>query len=193
MQFLKNTYKKDKYIVIILFISIILFATSTIFAWNQIYHYGYYMKWYGDLTTYDNTGLSDNWKGVSNYSAATWNASGMDYALAYSIYSDNDIFVYYDLYDGLAGQMIPISWLYGYWLECDIYLNSAHTDDTYGNTNPSAGYVDGQSICTHEFGHLLGLDHTAVAYATMLSSFPVLSIWGRTLESDDLTGINAIY
>jgi len=45
----------------------------------------------------------------------------------------------------------------------------------------------------HEFGHALGLTHTSVAGATMTPSTSYCSTNWRTLETDDVAGVEALY
>src|SRR5204863_6461481 len=56
-------------------------------------------------------------------------------------------------------------------------------------TPPNA--TDFQTAVTHEFGHLLGLDHTPLASAVM---FPLAAgRSSRTLTSDDTIGVSTLY
>lgn len=86
----------------------------------------------------------------------------------------------------------PVFKLYGskYQIcEVDIVINS---DFPWRNNGSTAGY-DVQNVMTHELGHMLGLDHTDVAWATMIEGTNKGDTWKRTLEQDDLNGFNAIY
>ena len=61
-----------------------------------------------------------------------------------------------------------------------------------GPTGCSGGlYV--QDLATHEFGHGLGLRHTSVSGATMTPTTGWCSQSWRTLEADDITGIESLY
>ena len=73
--------------------------------------------------------------------------------------------------------------------EADIVINS---DFPWRNNGSTAGF-DVQNVMTHEFGHMLGLDHTNVAWATMIEGTNKGDTWKRTLEQDDLNGFNFLY
>jgi hypothetical protein len=62
-------------------------------------------------------------------------------------------------------------------------------DDTNG---PLPGAIDIQGVFTHEYGHCLGLDHSPVPGCTMEAVPPsILDL--RSIESDDIAGVQAIY
>ena len=50
-----------------------------------------------------------------------------------------------------------------------------------------------QDAASHEFGHALGLGHSAIAGTTMYPSMSSCSTLARTLEPDDIAGIRALY
>jgi hypothetical protein len=54
------------------------------------------------------------------------------------------------------------------------------------------GY-DLQAVCTHEFGHALGLDHSSDPSATMYAKITVGDTSMRTLSDDDMAGLCSIY
>ena len=53
--------------------------------------------------------------------------------------------------------------------------------------------VDLQNTLTHEAGHFLGLDHSAVAASTMFGSAPNGELEKRTLHPDDIDGLQSAY
>ncbi|HYC77397.1 MAG TPA: matrixin family metalloprotease [Planctomycetota bacterium] len=58
---------------------------------------------------------------------------------------------------------------------------------------PTPTQFDIQSVAAHEFGHALGLDHSAVAAATMYPSVAPGTTANRTLHADDVAGAQALY
>ncbi len=53
--------------------------------------------------------------------------------------------------------------------------------------------VDLQGVATHEYGHALGLGHTTVASSTMVASIISNGVPMRSIEADDIGGVQAIY
>ncbi len=74
--------------------------------------------------------------------------------------------------------------------DADVEINSLQNNITVGDDNVQA---DLDSIATHEAGHFLGLSHTCDQSATMYASYKVGEIGLRTLESDDVAGICALF
>jgi hypothetical protein len=98
--------------------------------------------------------------------------------------------------DASAGSMAAETyWWYdsSYKLvEADILIYDGGFTFFPGDSGCSGG-VYLQDIATHEFGHALGLGHSDVATATM---YPVISWCGmdmRSLDADDLAGIEKLY
>lgn len=61
-----------------------------------------------------------------------------------------------------------------------------------GSTGCSSGlYIE--DTATHEFGHAIGLGHSSVAGATMAPKTSYCSMAGRTLDADDIAGLEDLY
>jgi hypothetical protein len=65
--------------------------------------------------------------------------------------------------------------------------------DGPGTTSGGGSRMDIQGITAHEYGHALGLDHTASSTATMYAYASGAGSSQRTIENDDINGIQAIY
>ncbi|GEM_PF-1175574 len=76
--------------------------------------------------------------------------------------------------------------------DADIEMNGVDYEFT---TKPVSGVLklDIQSTLTHEFGHVLGLDHSADPEATMYAETSAGDSGMRTLEADDEEGLCAVY
>src|SRR4029079_13232421 len=61
-----------------------------------------------------------------------------------------------------------------------------------GSSGCSGGFYI-EDIAAHEFGHALGLGHSASTSATMYPSVSTCSAGNRTLDADDIAGAVAIY
>ena len=69
-------------------------------------------------------------------------------------------------------------------------------DGAYAFYGGSTGCVGGfyiQDVATHEFGHALGLGHSSVTDATMVSGQQYCSTYKRSLAPDDVLGIEFLY
>jgi hypothetical protein len=72
-----------------------------------------------------------------------------------------------------------------------LYNDDFTWDD--GPGPPVFGALDLQGFATHEIGHTLGLGHSSVAGATMAPSLSGSGWDPRSIEADDIAGIQAIY
>ena len=76
-------------------------------------------------------------------------------------------------------------------IEADIMFNP----DTSFSTNATtpSGFIDLQSVATHEIGHLLGLDHSNILSSTMFPTLVTGVSFPRNTQVDDQSGVSAIY
>lgn len=80
----------------------------------------------------------------------------------------------------------------GFTREGDVHLNAA--EYTFSVDGRAEGSVDLRGVLLHEFGHVLGLGHSADGGATMYAAYPMSRplAW-RSLEGDDRAGALALY
>jgi hypothetical protein len=76
-----------------------------------------------------------------------------------------------------------------YTTEADIIFNPKNNFATDG----AAAARDIQDLVAHELGHALGLDHTPILAATMYPFGSAGQTLARSLDSDDLAGLRALY
>ena len=120
---------------------------------------------------------------------SSWTNAGADFYYVDTETSGNDFGYYYDSGSGtLAYNYIEINWL-GYITSTYVRVNTAHPWATDG----SAYSYDFQSMATHELGHGLRLNESSETEATMYGSMELGEIKKRSLHSDDINGINAMY
>jgi len=95
-----------------------------------------------------------------------------------------------------------IAFTYSWWdssnrlLDSDMIIyDPGYTFFAYdGTCNPNIGYgVYLHDITTHEFGHMLGLSHSNVPTATMYAGYAGCSTTQRSLDADDIAGIQSLY
>jgi hypothetical protein len=80
----------------------------------------------------------------------------------------------------------------GYLVDADIILWDGGWKFFTGSGGCSSGvYVE--DIASHEFGHAMGLRHSAVTEATMYYKYSRCSQTMRTLSSDDIAGAKKLY
>ena len=73
--------------------------------------------------------------------------------------------------------------------EADIVINA---DKSWANNGMATAY-DVQNVMTHEFGHMLGLDHSTTTTATMYEHSYLGETSKRVLHQHDLNGFHALY
>jgi hypothetical protein len=63
-----------------------------------------------------------------------------------------------------------------------------------GTCDSSSGYgVYLEDLTIHEFGHMLGLSHSSEPAATMYAGYAACSTTQRSLDADDIAGIQSLY
>ena len=83
------------------------------------------------------------------------------------------------LADNLTGQIT----------DGDILLNTAQKVFCIDEFGCQFGEYDLRNTLTHEAGHLLGLDHSAVSESTMFGGAPAGELIKRDLDPDDVAGV----
>ena len=77
-------------------------------------------------------------------------------------------------------------------IEADIVIWDASYTFVSGSSNCSGG-IFLQDVMTHEFGHAFGIGHSNVSSATMYPTIKYCSTIMRSLDPDDIAGIEALY
>jgi hypothetical protein len=77
-------------------------------------------------------------------------------------------------------------------IDADIVFWDAAFRFFAGSTGCASGFYI-EDIAAHEFGHALGLGHSAAPNATMLPSTSSCNMRNRTLDADDIAGVQALY
>lgn len=173
------------FLVLALLISIL--PTSIVMAYSiGDYH------WDSTGTTYDITSLPSDWQTQVSAAANSWNGSGANFTFTSSSSSGNDLTQEYrpdDSCIGLSGGY----YIYGtnHWASCWTIFNTRYTFSTDG----SSGTYDIQSVAVHELGHWLKLNDVYFWPWESKVMYFVLNTGTlrRTLQQDDINGINAIY
>lgn len=135
--------------------------------------------------------------------AETWRLEGLspfhfDYAGTSSISSvaaDGTNVVYYSNTDGGGALAVCYWWTSGgFTTNFDIiYYDRDGSFNFVWANNPNSSQFDIRGVGVHEFGHALGLDHSAVSGATMFPSVGAGDLSPRTLAADDIAGVQSIY
>jgi hypothetical protein len=135
-------------------------------------------------------------------SAATWTTqSNASFAFSYAgrvndtsvTYDGRNVFIF--RHDTTTGGTLGRAYVYssdGLIVESDVILN----DGVYPYFTGTSGCVGGayvEDIATHELGHALGMQHSSVWPATMAPYYTVCYTGQRTLQPDDIAGIESMY
>lgn len=108
---------------------------------------------------------------------------------------DNTNAVFYSNTDGGGALAVTYYWMAGgSMLQFDMQFFDR--DGTYNFVwaqTPTFQQFDIQSVAAHEFGHALGMGHSAVAGATMYPSVAPGDMGPRSLAADDIAGAQFLY
>jgi hypothetical protein len=77
-------------------------------------------------------------------------------------------------------------------IDADIVFWDAGFKFVTGSSGCSGGFYI-EDVAAHEFGHALGLGHSAVASATMYPSISTCRQQNRTLDPDDIAAVRSLY
>ena len=134
--------------------------------------------------------------------ANAWNGAGADFEFTYGgtssqtyVQFNGTNLVYFDTTPPDGGGYVAATYMWyngDNMLECDLVFN----DLNYTWWNGSGGcysYFDIWNVAAHEFGHFLCLDHSSNYFATMYAYVSYCETHKRSLHSDDINGIVAIY
>ena len=80
----------------------------------------------------------------------------------------------------------------GHIVDADIVFWDGGFQFFTGSSECSNGFYV-EDIAAHEFGHALGLGHSTSASATMYPSVSSCNMSNRTLDADDIAGVQALY
>jgi len=95
--------------------------------------------------------------------------------------------------DALAITATSVALLTGDILDADIIFNPDVNVPFSTDTATPSNQYDLESVLTHEVGHLLGLDHSAILSATMFPRVGQGVTSSRVLSSDDIAGVSSLY
>lgn len=77
-------------------------------------------------------------------------------------------------------------------IDADIVFWDAGFQFVTGSSGCSGGFYI-EDVAAHEFGHALGIGHSAMASATMYPSISTCSQQSRTLDPDDIAAVRSLY
>jgi hypothetical protein len=131
--------------------------------------------------------------------AEAWNGAGANFSFSYDgLHSRTDGISFNGVneilfYDSPGPELGFTSWQAsspdGVLIEADFYLNTRYSWTTAGTPLMGSPF-DVQTAALHEFGHFLGLDHSADVNAIMYAFYQGVR---RDLHPDDIAGIRSIY
>ena len=180
--------------------ALIMALSVSVITWSIANAYVYYGYWPSSTQSYTLSGFPAGWSSHLIASADTWTAV-TPAKFTYQNAASGGRSVSYGPYDGPMGTLGYTS----FWAPLGVMLSASTVIDSaenwyVGTGAPSSTQFDLRSTATHEFGHMLGLDHTSGIYcpnntnnATMCHGILLGQYYKRTLEGDDRNGINFLY
>lgn len=176
-----------------LLIGILLLTTFLVnmVAPASAYDYPGY-KWNTNYAAYQrDSSVPSSWSSAIDSAASTWNNVGANFSFEKMI-TQNKIYCT-NAGDTYLGKAVPTH-SGGYNTRYKMYFNTYFTWSTA--SGGESGKYDVQSVATHEFGHwltLYNLYDSTDSEKTMYEWTASNEIKKRTLDSDDIAGINYIY
>src|SRR6266542_4260463 len=108
-------------------------------------------------------------------------------------YDNRNVVMFRNASSGGSALATTYSWFSGTSLtEADIVVWDGAYTFIAGNA-PCYGGAYITDVLTHEFGHALGLMHSSVSSATMYPYYSMCSQGMRTLDPDDIAGVESLY
>lgn len=105
-------------------------------------------------------------------------------------FDENNSSGYFPGWSGIVAVTPLTFYTSGRIIDADVLFNGKNFAFT---TEGAAGRYDVQDVATHELGHLLGLDHSACAGASMYPYVDPTVILHRSLSIDDIHGLQHMY
>ncbi|MFT5052102.1 MAG: hypothetical protein ACI8QZ_003534 [Chlamydiales bacterium] len=123
---------------------------------------------------------------VSQQARVDWGSSGVHLML----FDETNSSGFFPGFSGIVA-ITPVSFFTtGPIIDADVLFNGKNFDFT---TEGLSGDFDVQNVATHELGHLLGLDHSGWASATMYPYVDQGTQLQRSLSMDDIRGLRHVY
>ena len=185
--------------------AVLALLTGAVTGWS----YATFAKWASaSATFYVNPANADVSAAAANtavqYAMNVWSTSGSSFRFTYggtasdtaTKYDNRNVLFFRNVSNGST-----IGTTYSWWdssnrlLDSDIILWDGGFKFFTGTSGcgvvSNAAYLE--DIATHELGHALGLNHSSSSTATMYPSYSYCSQVPRTLASDDIAGVKALY
>lgn len=158
-------------------------------------------KWPTNSPVYDGHALTSGWNTAVSNGRNQWNnVTSSPLNILRNDTSNNDVTV--GNTGGLAGKTIRTC-VNGTITDADIIFNAAFepTPGWYTGTGSPGSKWDAWSVATHEFGHFIGFGEAQTEICggsedsrpTMCEGYSAGKTYKRSLEFDDINGLNVVY